>query len=60
MFRSYAGFRTVALALLVATLPAPTFAQAPSTPPDITRAQQAMQAGQIDSAITVLEAIHAP
>ena len=56
MFLSFTGLRTAAVALLMATQPAATLAQAPSTtPPEITRAQQAMQAGQVDSAITVLE-----
>lgn len=55
MFRSLTGLRSVAIAVLMATPLATTPAQAPSTPPEITRAQQAMQAGQVDSAITVLE-----
>ena len=51
MFRSIA---TTAVALLMA-FPATIVAQAPPTPPEVTRAQQAMQAGQVDSAITLLE-----
>ena len=55
MFRSLAGLRTAAVALFTATPLASTLAQPPATPPEITRAQQAMQAGQVDSAITALE-----
>ena len=55
MFRPFAGFRSAAVALLIATISATTFAQPTPTPPEVTRAQQAMQAGQVDSAIAVLE-----
>lgn len=46
-------FRVACLAVLVVTSLAG--AQAPATPPEITRAQAAMQAGQVDSAIMTLE-----
>jgi tetratricopeptide (TPR) repeat protein len=55
MFRPFTAFRPAAVALLIATLSATTFAQPSATPPEVTRAQQAMQAGQVDSAIAVLE-----
>jgi hypothetical protein len=45
--------RSVVAALVVASLTAD--AQTPTTPPEITRAQAAMQAGQIDTVISVLE-----
>ena len=53
MFRSVARLRAAILALLIPL--APTLAQPPAPPPEVTRAQQAMQAGQVDSAIAVLE-----
>lgn len=43
------------LALLMTTAPTATRAQATTTPPEITRAQAAMQAGQVDSVISMLE-----
>ena len=55
MFRSFAELRTAAVALFTAIPLATTLAQPPATPPEVTRAQQAMQAGQVDSAITMLE-----
>src|SRR5688572_11496263 len=55
MFRSFAQFGFGVVSLFSTTLTATTIAQAPPTPPEITRAQQAMQAGQVDSAITQLE-----
>src|SRR4026209_38921 len=41
--------------LVLPLLASTAFAQPPATPPEVTRAQAAMQAGQVDSAITELE-----
>ena len=49
--------RSFFLALTLVSLPATTTGQAPTPgiPPEITQAQAALQAGQVDSAITLLE-----
>jgi hypothetical protein len=47
--------RSGLLPLLMASVAAASHAQPPAIPPEVARAQAAMQAGQVDSAITTLE-----